>query len=81
MKVHVYDISQSEKMVYVRGVRYIKTNDKFNVVPIDVSVRKEEFFSKVQKIGFPFVLDISLVKGKGAIINGTLQNRSNRGSN
>ena len=81
MKVHVYDISQSEKMVYVRGVRYIKENDKYHVVPITVSVRKEEFLSKIQKVGFPLVLDISLVKGKGAIINGKVQNRNNWGIN
>lgn len=67
MKLYVYNITQSEKMVYLSCVRYIKENDKYNIVPSSVSVRKENFHIKTIK--FPFIVEVSFHKGIGAVVN------------
>lgn len=69
MRLHIYDIKQTEKVVYVHGVRIRKVDNKYDTVPITVSFKPSEFFSKVKTIKFPFKLDVKFEKGVGATIN------------
>lgn len=64
MKLYVYNITQSEKMVYLSCVRNIKKGSKFDVVPSTVSVKKENFH--IDKVRFPFIIDAKFTKGIGA---------------
>lgn len=66
MKLYVYNITQSEKMVYLSCVRNIKEGDKYRPLPITVSVKKSDYNYKVQK--FPVVIDVDFIKGKGVVI-------------
>lgn len=66
MKYYVYNITQSEKMVYLSCVRNIKEGDKYRVIPSTVSVKKENYDFKVKS--FPVIVDVTFVKGTGAIV-------------
>lgn len=66
MKVYVANKSQSEKMVYLSCLRYIKENDKYHTLPINVSVRKENCNLVIKQ--FPVVADVQFKKGIGAIV-------------
>lgn len=64
MKLYVYNITQSEKMVYLSCVRNIKKGNKFDVVPTTISLKKENFH--IDKVKFPFIIDAEFKKGIGA---------------
>lgn len=66
MKLYVYNITQSEKMVYLSCVRNIKEGDKYRPVPYNVSVRKQDYDLKIKS--FPVVIDVTFIKGYGAKI-------------
>lgn len=70
MKIYVSNVTNSQNRVYVEGIRHIKSGSKYESVVFTTSFPKEYFMEKVKSIKFPFILDVSLVKGKGAIING-----------
>lgn len=66
VKLYVYNIAQSEKMVYLSCVRNIKEGDKYRPLPITVSVKKDDYKYQVKK--FPVIIDVDFIKGKGAVI-------------
>lgn len=67
MKLYVANKSQSEKMVYLSCVRYIKEGDKYHTVPFDVSVKKDNYHLDIKR--FPVIADVKFEKGIGAIVN------------
>ena len=67
MKLYVANKTQSEKMVYLSCVRYIKENGKFSALPFTVSVKKENYHLDIKR--FPVVADVTFQKGVGAIVN------------
>lgn len=67
MKLYVANKTQSEKMVYLSCVRYIKENGKFHTLSFDVSVKKENYHLDIKT--FPVVADVTFKKGVGAIVN------------
>jgi len=69
MRLHAYDIKATEKVVYVHGVRIRKDGNKYDTIPIIVSFKPSEFYSKVKTVKFPFKLDVKFEKGIGATIN------------
>ena len=70
MKIYVSNVTNSEKRVYVEGIRHIKNDGKYQSVVFTTSFPKQYFMEKVKSVKFPFIIDVSLVKGKGAVING-----------
>lgn len=68
MKLYVANLTQSKKMVYLSGIRYIKKDGKYTAIPSTVSLKIDEFKNKVHSIKFPFVLNIEFKKGVGAYI-------------
>lgn len=66
MKIYVAKITKTEKMVYLLGVRIRKENDKYNLIPFDLSVKPENY--NLSESGFPIVADVKLIKGIGAIV-------------
>lgn len=70
MKVYVANIKESQKMVYLSGIRYIKKGNKYDIVPVDVSVKKEIYNQAVKdkKFTFPIIFECEFIKGKGAKI-------------
>lgn len=69
MKIYVANLTNSENRVYIEGIRHRKTDQVYSTEVFRTNFPKDEFTSKVKSVKFPFVLDISLVKGKGAVIN------------
>lgn len=70
MKIYVAKVTTSEKMVYISGLRHIKKDDKYNTIPVTISVTKEIFSEAFsgKKVGFPFVIDCHLEKGKAPVL-------------
>ena len=65
MKLYVANITQSEKMVYLSCLRYVKENGKYIAVSFPVSLKKDKFNSAFggKKIPFPFIIEAEFKKG------------------
>lgn len=66
MKLYVYNISKSEKMVYLSCVRNVKEGNKYNPLPFTLSLRKSDFSADDMKEwfrAFPVILDVEFRKG------------------
>lgn len=70
MKLYVAKVSTSEKMVYLSCIRYIKKDNKYDVVPVSISVTKENFSQSFsgKKVSFPFIIECHLEKGKQPVL-------------
>jgi len=71
MKLYVYNISQSEKMVYLSCVRNVKEDNKYNPLPFTLSLRKSDYSNDEMKTwfkGFPVILDAEFRKGSKPVI-------------
>lgn len=70
MKLYVANITESEKMVYLSCIRYIKENGKYITVPFSLSLKKEQYkeaFSG-KKLSYPFIIECELRKGQQPMI-------------
>lgn len=58
-------------MVYLSGIRYIKKGNQYDVVPVNVSVKKEVYSQAIKdkKFKFPIIFECHFIKGKGAEIS------------
>lgn len=69
MKIYVANITRHKQRVYVEGIRHVKNGDKFESQVFNTSFPQDYFDSNYKVKTFPVIMDISLVKGKGAIFN------------
>lgn len=69
MKVKIAEVRPVKDSVYVKGIRTRKVNNQFIDEVVNIRFSKENWH-KPEKIILPWVIDVSFIKGKGAILNG-----------
>lgn len=68
MRYYVAKITETEKMVYMACVRYSKKDNKYDLIPFNLSVKKENCTLPTILL-FPLQIDVKFVKGVGAVVS------------